>query len=133
MRLVRWLLVLPLALGSVYAAVILGVLLLRYSDRACRVLGFSDAYCRVAWYPMAEVVVTSLCASVALFLAARLPAFVAPSGKRAVAIAGALVGLLAVAWILVMLAFPLFIPGACAVLAGLFAVYRVFRQHAAAA
>lgn len=132
MRFVRWLLVLPLVLGSVYAAVLLGLLLFRYSDRLCRSLGFSDAYCTVTWYPAAELVITSLCASVALLFAVRLPAFVAPSSKRAAAIAGALVSLPIVVWVLVVLAFPLFLPGVFAVLAGLFAIHRASRQDAAA-
>jgi len=132
MRLVRWLLVIPLAFAGVYAAVLLGFLLFRASDRLCRSLGFSEAHCTITWYPTAEIIVTSLCAAVALFLAVRLPSFVAPSSKRAVAIAGALVSLPIVVWVLVVLAFPLFFPGVFAVLAGVFANHRVYRQYAAA-
>ncbi len=133
MRLVRWLLVMPLAFASVYVAVLLGFLLFRFSDRLCRLLAFSDAHCTVTWYPAAEIVVTSLCAAVALYLAVRLPALVAPSNKRAAAISGALVSLPIVTWVLVVLAYPLFVPIAFAALVGLFAIHRVARQYAAAA
>ncbi len=122
MWLVRWLLVVPLALGSVYAAVLLGLLLLRMSDHLCRSLGLSESLCMVTWYPAAEIIVASVCGAFALLLATILSALVAPSNKRAVAIAGALVSLPIAIWILVVLAFPLFFPVLFSVLAGLLAV-----------
>jgi len=122
MRIVRWLLVVPLALGSVYAAVLLGLFLLRMSDRLCRSLGLSESLCMVTWYPAAEIIVASVCGAFALLLAAILPALVAPSNKKAVAIAGALVSLPIAIWILVVLAFPLFFPVLFSALAGLLAV-----------
>ena len=122
MWLVRWLLVVPLALGSVYAAVILGLFLLRMSDRLCSALGLSESMCMVTWYPAAEIIVASVCGAFALLLAAILPALVAPSNKRAVAIAGAMVSLPIAIWILVVLAFPLFFPVLFSALAGLLAV-----------
>lgn len=122
MWIVRWLLVVPLALGSVYAAVLLGLFLLRLSDRLCRSLGLSESLCMVTWYPAAEIIVASVCGAFALLLAAILPALAAPSNKRAVAIAGALVSLPIAIWILVVLAFPLFFPVLFSALAGLLAV-----------
>ena len=122
MWIVRWLLVVPLALGSVYAAVLLGLFLLRMSDRLCRALGLSESLCMVTWYPAAEIIVASVCGAFALLLAAILPALVAPSNKRAVAIVGALVCLPIAIWILVVLAFPLFFPVLFSALAGLLAV-----------
>lgn len=129
MRFVRWLLVIPLALGSVYAAVLLGLVLLRFSNRLCRSLGLSEGHCEVTWYPTAEYIVTSLCSAVALLLAVRLSAFVAPSSKRAAAVAGALVSLPIVIWVLVVLAFPLVLPVVFSVLAGLLAIHRVSRRY----
>ena len=131
LRVVRWLLVVPLALGSVCAAVVLGLFLLRLSDRLCRALGFSEAQCVVTWLPVAEVVVTSVCGVVALLLAALLPAAAAPSGKRAVAIGGVLVGLPLAIWVLVVLAFPLAVSLAFSTLASVLAVGWVWRRHPA--
>lgn len=132
MRLVRWLLVIPLALCSVYAAVGLGFFLLRMSDRLCRSLGFAESLCAVTWYPAAELFVTSVCGAVAMLLAALLPALVAPSNKRAVAIGGVLISLPIATWTLVVLAFPLVLPLVFSALAALLAVRWVFRQYAAA-
>jgi hypothetical protein len=95
---------------------------LRMSDHLCRSLGLSESLCMVTWYPAAEIIVASVCGAFALLLAAILPALVAPSNKRAVAIAGALVSLPIAIWILVVLAFPLFFPVLFSALAGLLAV-----------
>ncbi len=131
MWLIRWLLVVPLAIGSVYAAVLLGMLLLRVSDLLCHALRLSDALCMVTWYPVAEVIVVSVCGAFASLLAAILPAVVAPSHKQAAAIAGTLVSLPIAVWILVVLAFPLFLPALISVLAALLAIRWVFRRYAA--
>jgi len=85
-------------------------------------LGLSESLCMVTWYPAAEIIVASVCGAFALLLAAILPALAAPSNKRAVAIAGALVSLPIAIWILVVLAFPLFFPALFSALAGLLAV-----------
>jgi len=132
MWLVRWLLVVPLALGSVYAAVLLGLLLLRMSDALCHALGLSESLCMVTWYPVAETIVASVCGAFALLFATILPALVAPSNKRAVAIGGALVSLPIVILILVVLAFPLFFPVLCSALAALLAVRWVSQRLAGA-
>ena len=132
MWLMRWLLVVPLALGSVYAAVLLGLLLLRMSDHLCHSLGLSESLCMVTWYPVAEIIVASVCGAFALLLATILPALVAPSNKRVVAIAGALVSLPIAIWILVVLAFPLFFPVLFSALAGLLAVRWVSWRYAGA-
>ncbi len=131
MSLIRWLLVVPLAIGSVYAAVLLGMLLLRVSDLLCHALPLSDALCMVTWYPVAEIIVASLCGAFASLFASVLPALVAPSHKQAAAIAGTLVSLPIAVWILVVLAFPLFLPMLTSVLAALLAIRWVFRRHAA--
>jgi hypothetical protein len=131
MSLIRWLLVVPLAFGSVYAALLLGMLLLRMSDFLCHALRLSDALCMVTWYPVAEIIVVSVCGAFASLFAAILPALVAPSHKQAAAIAGTLVSLPIAVWILVVLAFPLFLPVLTSVLAALLAIRWVFRRHAA--
>jgi len=59
-----------------------------------------------------------------------LPALVAPSHKQAAAIAGTLVSLPIAVWILVVLAFPLFLPVLISVLAALLAIRWVFRRYA---
>jgi hypothetical protein len=131
MWLIRWLLVVPLAIGSVYAAVLLGMLLLRVSDLLCHALRLSDALCMVTWYPVAEIIVASVCGAFASLFAAILSALVAPSYKQAAAIAGTLVSLPIAVWILVVLAFPLFLPVLTSVLAALLAIRWVFRRYAA--
>lgn len=131
MWLIRWLLVVPLAFGSVYAAVLIGMLLLRMSDLLCHALQLSDALCMVTWYPVAEIIVASVCGAFASLLAAILPALAAPSHEKAVAIAGTLVSLPITVWILVVLAFPLFLPVLFSVLAALLAIRWVFGRYAA--
>jgi len=131
MWLIRWLLVVPLAFGSVYAAVLLGMFLLRMSDLLCHALRLSDALCMITWYPVAEIIVASVCGAFASLLAAILPALVAPSHEKAVAIAGTLVSLPISVWILVVLAFPLFLPVLFSALAALLAIRWVFGRYAA--
>lgn len=130
MWLMRWLLVAPLMLGGVWAAVFLGFLLFGASSHLCSALKFSEATCMVTWYPLAETIVVSICGIAASLSAILLPAAAAPTNKRAIAITGALVSLVAATWILVMLAYPLAVPLGFAVAAALLAVRRVSRQHA---
>jgi cobalamin synthase len=101
------------------------------SDLLCHALRLSDALCMVTWYPVAEIIVVSVCGAFASLLAAILPALVAPSHKQAAAIAGTLVSLPIAVWILVVLAFPLLLPVLISVLAALWAIRWVFRRYAA--
>lgn len=128
MWLVRWLLVAPLMLGGVWVAVFAGFLLFKASDRLCHSLQLSEATCMVTWYPVAELVVVSICGIAASLIAVLLPAAAAPSNKTGVAITGALVSLAAAIWILVMLAYPLVVPLGFTAAASLLAVRRVSRR-----
>jgi hypothetical protein len=125
LNLLRWLLMLPLALTGYVVAVLLAVALSSLVTWLCPPELMISGMCTASWYSTAEIAALSVASAIGAVLFVVVPALIAPSHSLAVALVSLLAGGSYVAWFVLQVGTSFIVPAGSAVAAGMVATWLV--------
>lgn len=83
-RLLRWILLVPLTVAGWYLVLLLGMVLLTLADGFCPPEEMVSGYCTAPWYAYVDAGVFYFCSGLAAILWVLLAALIAPAWRRGV-------------------------------------------------